>query len=216
MKVQSIAPINSQATTPIIGPPITRLMQDGRQPGVAKPWNSLRREMSSLDSNFATSWAEGAFARVFVAEQADLADRPVVLKFSRIEGIEPQTLSRLQHTHIVPIYSVHEDPQERARAVCMPYFGGANLASVLERLWSRNDRPTQGIQLVEALQAEHAKRRNAVASHRGAKAQHPTNRPNPGPILPSGELRLHQGRGLGHGPTRRRARPCPSTWDHPP
>lgn len=152
MKVQSVAPINAQATTPI-GPPITRLMQDGRQPGVGQTLELIEAGDVLFGFQLRHLLGEGAFARVFVAEQADLADRPVVLKFSRMEGIEPQTLSRLQHTHIVPIYSVHEDPRSGLRAVCMPYFGGANLANVLERLWSGNDRPTQGIELVEALQA---------------------------------------------------------------
>src|SRR5262245_1275739 len=91
----------------------------------------------------------GAFARVFLAEQADLAGRPVVLKVSGIKGDEPQTLAQLQHTHIVPIYSVHEDRQVGLRAVCMPYFGGASLAEVLRDLWSRAPRPTRGRQLVE-------------------------------------------------------------------
>jgi serine/threonine protein kinase/Flp pilus assembly protein TadD len=93
----------------------------------------------------------GAFARVFLAEQADLAGRPVVLKCSTIEGSEPQTLAQLQHTNIVPIYSVHEDPTSGLRAVCMPYFGGASLSHVLQRLWSKNDRPLQGAELVAAL-----------------------------------------------------------------
>ena len=69
----------------------------------------------------------GAFARVFLAEQVDLAGRPVVLKVSGITGKEPQTLAQLQHTNIVPIYSVHEDVGAGLRAVCMPYFGGATL-----------------------------------------------------------------------------------------
>src|SRR5437660_10768226 len=73
----------------------------------------------------------GAFARVFLAEQADLANRRVVLKCSSIEGAEPQTLAQLQHTNIVPIYSVHEDREAGLRAVCMPYFGGASLSQVL-------------------------------------------------------------------------------------
>ena len=82
----------------------------------------------------------GAFARVFLAQQADLAARRVVVKVSAA-GDEPQTLAQLQHTNIVPIYSAHEDPQSGLRAVCMPYFGGASLAHVLQRLWSKNDRP---------------------------------------------------------------------------
>ena len=71
----------------------------------------------------------GAFARVFLAEQTGLADRPIVLKVSAIEGDEHQTLAQLQHTNIVPIYSVHEDTRAGLRAVCMPYFGGASLSS---------------------------------------------------------------------------------------
>ena len=58
---------------------------------------------------------KGAFARVFLAGQDHLAGRPVVLKVSAIEGTEPQTLAQLQHTNIVPIYSVHEDPHAGLR-----------------------------------------------------------------------------------------------------
>jgi eukaryotic-like serine/threonine-protein kinase len=95
----------------------------------------------------------GAFARVFLAEQCELAGRPVVLKISAIEGSEPQTLAQLQHTHIVPIYSVHEDPRAGLRAVCMPYFGGASLTHVLEETWRKTPLPLQGQQLAEALKA---------------------------------------------------------------
>ena len=73
----------------------------------------------------------GSFARVFLAEQADLAGRLVALKISSVEGDEPQTLAQLQHTNIVPVYSLHDDRQLGLRAVCMPYFGGASLAAVL-------------------------------------------------------------------------------------
>jgi serine/threonine protein kinase/Flp pilus assembly protein TadD len=99
----------------------------------------------------------GAFARVFLADQADLAGRPVVLKVSAIDGDEPQTLAQLQHTHIVPIYSVHEDAALGLRAVCMPFFGGASLSQVLERLWAETPRPARGEQLVRALEAVSAR-----------------------------------------------------------
>jgi serine/threonine protein kinase/tetratricopeptide (TPR) repeat protein len=95
----------------------------------------------------------GAFARVYLAEQPDLASRPVVLKISAIAGTEPQTLARLQHTNIVPIFSVHDDRRTGLRAVCMPYFGGASLSCILGQLWSQTDRPTWGNQLVGALEA---------------------------------------------------------------
>jgi serine/threonine protein kinase/Tfp pilus assembly protein PilF len=93
----------------------------------------------------------GAFARVFLARQGELADRAVVLKISAIEGSEPQTLAQLQHTHIVPIYSVHEDARAGLRAVCMPYFGGVSLAHVLRELWAGGDPPVRGEEFVRAL-----------------------------------------------------------------
>jgi serine/threonine protein kinase/tetratricopeptide (TPR) repeat protein len=94
----------------------------------------------------------GAFARVFLAEQPDLAGRPVVLKVSAIEGTEPQTLAQLQHTNIVPIYSAHEDPRAGLRAVCMPYFGGASLSSLLQHCWSGEVAPLRGVEFVAALE----------------------------------------------------------------
>src|SRR5437588_7728907 len=95
----------------------------------------------------------GAFARVFLAEQAELANRRVVLKCSTIEGGEPQTLAQLQHTNIVPIYSVHESRDAGLRAVCMPYFGGASLSQVLQMLWTKTERPVLGEELAQALES---------------------------------------------------------------
>jgi serine/threonine protein kinase/Flp pilus assembly protein TadD len=94
----------------------------------------------------------GAFACVYLAEQQSLAGRPVVLKVSGIDGDEPQTLAQLQHTHIVPIYSVHEDARLGLRAVCMPYFGGAAFSVVLSRVWEGGRLPRRGAQLVGALE----------------------------------------------------------------
>ncbi len=93
----------------------------------------------------------GSFAKVFLAKQGNLADREVVLKISAIEGTEPQTLAQLQHTHVVPIYSVHEDAQFGLRAVCMPYFGGASLNKVLKKVWAESALPVWGRSLLDAL-----------------------------------------------------------------
>ena len=76
----------------------------------------------------------GAHGRVFLATQTALADRPVALKFVPRSGQEHLALARLQHTHIVPLYSIEDDPARGWRALCMPYFGGATLAQLLERL----------------------------------------------------------------------------------
>ena len=94
----------------------------------------------------------GSFARVFLAEQKELADRPVVAKVSAIDGDEARTLAQLQHTHIVPIYSVHEDAAAGLRLVCMPYFGGASLSKVLQAVWMESDSPRNGSEITQALE----------------------------------------------------------------
>ena len=99
----------------------------------------------------------GAFARVYLAEERHLADRPVALKVSRTGSREPQTLARLQHTHIVPVYSYRTDPATGLHLLCMPYLGritllqlvnhpeirtartGADLLSLLDRLGPPED-----------------------------------------------------------------------------
>jgi serine/threonine protein kinase/tetratricopeptide (TPR) repeat protein len=92
----------------------------------------------------------GAFGRVFLAQQMGLADRPVALKVSAdIFHAEPRTLARLQHTNIVPIYSIHQSPP--FLAVCMPYFGSITLAHVLKELAGRDALPQSGKGLVSSL-----------------------------------------------------------------
>jgi serine/threonine protein kinase/Tfp pilus assembly protein PilF len=73
----------------------------------------------------------GGMARVFLALERHLADRPVALKVSRVGSREPQTLALLQHTHIVPIYSYGVDVVTSLHLLCMPYFGSVTLADVL-------------------------------------------------------------------------------------
>ncbi|HEX3147259.1 MAG TPA: tetratricopeptide repeat protein [Gemmataceae bacterium] len=78
----------------------------------------------------------GSRGRVYLARQPALADRPVVVKLTPRTDAEHLSLARLQHTHIVPLYAVHEDPIRRLRILCMPFFGGATLAHALDRLSS--------------------------------------------------------------------------------
>ncbi|MEJ7637064.1 MAG: hypothetical protein WKF75_03500 [Singulisphaera sp.] len=89
----------------------------------------------------------------------------MVLKVSAIEGNEPQTLAQLQHTNIVPIYSMHEDPRAGLRAVCMPYFGGASLSAVLKGLFAANPVPRHGREFVKALEAVQAPLPDRAAGH---------------------------------------------------
>lgn len=78
---------------------------------------TLRRELG-----------RGAFGRVYLAHQGDLAGRPVALKVTRDATVEAQALARLQHTNVMPIYSIHHAPP--FHAVCMPHFPGVTLADL--------------------------------------------------------------------------------------
>jgi serine/threonine protein kinase/tetratricopeptide (TPR) repeat protein len=91
----------------------------------------------------------GAFGRVYLAQQRDLASRYVALKVSPDILGESQTLAQLQHTNIVPIYSVHR--ASPYQAVCMPYFGATTLADLLKNWRERESLPESGKELVSTL-----------------------------------------------------------------
>ncbi len=91
----------------------------------------------------------GSFARVFLARERQLADRPVALKVAKTGSREPQTLARLQHTHIVPVHSYRTDPVTNLHLLCMPFFGRVTLARLLADPGAKVA-PT-GLELLEAL-----------------------------------------------------------------
>jgi serine/threonine protein kinase/predicted Zn-dependent protease len=91
----------------------------------------------------------GSFARVFLARERQLADRLVALKVARTGSREPQTLARLQHTHIVPVHSYRTDPATGLHLLCMPYFGRVTLGKLLAEGVSPSQ--ASGMALVEAL-----------------------------------------------------------------
>ena len=93
----------------------------------------------------------GAFARVYLAEEINLGRRLVAVKVSRADGDEPRILARLQHAHIVPVHSVCDDPASNLRFLCMPYFGGADLARVLRASGGLIPTRHDGGSLVKAL-----------------------------------------------------------------
>jgi serine/threonine protein kinase/Flp pilus assembly protein TadD len=111
---------------------------------------------SLLNFGLLAELGRGAQGRVFLATQPALADRPVVVKLVPRSGREHLSLARLQHTHIVPLYSVQDDPQRNLRALCMPYFGGATLARLLELLQGHPPHRRTGGHLVEALRQAQA------------------------------------------------------------
>lgn len=89
----------------------------------------------------------GAFARVYLAQQEQLANRPVALKVAVDLSGESSSLAQLQHAHIVPIHSLHR--RAPFQAMCMPYFGATTLADVIARLRQGASFPRTGQDLLE-------------------------------------------------------------------
>ena len=102
----------------------------------------------------------GAFGRVFLAREPGLAGRPVVLKVSAKRPGESQTLARLQHTNIVPVYSVHRHGP--MHVICMPYLGATTLADLLDAFRGAGGPPESGKGLVTTL-ADRAARVSTAA-----------------------------------------------------
>lgn len=71
----------------------------------------------------------GTFGRVFLAKQEVLAGREVALKVTLRPSREAERLARLQHTNIVPVYSVHTAPP--VQLICMPFVGRRTVADLL-------------------------------------------------------------------------------------
>jgi serine/threonine protein kinase/Flp pilus assembly protein TadD len=74
----------------------------------------------------------GAFARVFLAREEAIGDRPVAIKVCRYGATEAHILGKLRHVNIVPIYSAPYDPATGLVVICMPYLGRATLSTVVE------------------------------------------------------------------------------------
>src|SRR4051794_31683448 len=66
---------------------------------------------------------KGSFGRVFLARQLSL-DRLVALKVSAGPAGEARTLARLEHGHIVQVFSESTDPQRNLRLLCIQYVAG--------------------------------------------------------------------------------------------
>jgi serine/threonine protein kinase len=121
----------------------------------APPWFPAVGETLG-DFTLIAELGRGSQGCVFLATQLALAGRPVVLKLSPLTSGEHLALAWLQHTHIVPLYSVADFPERRLRVLCLPYFGGATLAALLASLRNLPPARRTGEDLVRALEQAQA------------------------------------------------------------
>ena len=95
---------------------------------------------------------QGAFSRVFKAIDKNLGNRLVVLKTGRLIEQEPSIVGRLNHKHIMPVYSSWID-ELGMTTICMPYLGRYTLQEKLTGLRQRlrSERPCQSVNFDSAL-----------------------------------------------------------------
>ena len=137
----------------------------------------------------------GSFARVFLAEQSDLANRHVVVKVATRPTREPWLLARARHANIVEILS-HASVNDGAfQLICMPFLGGATLSAVLARRRGLGQSRSSRGGFLEDLDAV------AAPEYRDAGAARPARE-----LLRS--LSDAPRHGLDHGPPGRSARSC--------
>jgi serine/threonine protein kinase len=114
----------------------------------------------------------GAMGRVYLARQHTPTERLVVLKVGTHLSAECRKLSKLQHPHIVPVYSFHQNG--RAQAVCMPYRGPLTLAHAVARLRAGNVHTLDGRALTTALDECRRSRAEIVSASAPVPLPQPT------------------------------------------
>src|SRR4051794_25653060 len=78
----------------------------------------------------------GAFGHVYLARQLSL-DRLVALKVSANRGSEGRTMARLEHQHIVQVFSETVDPDFNQRLLCMQLVPGIGLDKLIGMLHAK-------------------------------------------------------------------------------
>jgi serine/threonine protein kinase len=81
----------------------------------------------------------GAFGHVYLARQISL-DRQVALKISANRGSEGRTMARLEHQHIVQVFSETVDKDFNQRLLCMQLVPGIGLEKLIAMLHGTHDK----------------------------------------------------------------------------
>lgn len=93
---------------------------------------------------------EGAFARVFLANQISM-NRLVALKISAGTGDEPRALAQLDHPNIVRVYDQRDLAEPQSHLLYMQYQPGGTLSDAVKLVRSRTDSNRNGTILLDAV-----------------------------------------------------------------
>lgn len=138
----------------------------------------LLRKMPRPGESFGThtivdELGRGAFGRVYLATEHNLADRLVALKVTRRPNRESQKLARLQHTNIVPIHSAFQ--VDGWHVVQMPFFGRQTLADLLETVREEKTFPDVSREVFATTEARATTARKTHQSSQGDQQSSDSN-----------------------------------------
>ena len=129
----------------------------------ADPWPEMGDQV--FGCTIEAELGRGAFGRVYLASQAELGGRLVAVKLCYRGAKEADTLGKLNHKHIVPIYSVTHNG-DGLSAIVMPYLGRATLHDLLDYVGAEQLRRRSGIAIREAIRIANGGARDADSSVR--------------------------------------------------
>jgi serine/threonine protein kinase len=138
---------DATASAPSFRAPGTRDTEPRRAPTVplAAPMARARRDDGPLallpgarvdDFEVIRILGRGAFGIVYLARQLSL-DRHVALKISANRGSEGRTMARLEHQHIVQVFSETVDQDFNQRMLCMQLVPGTSLDKLINAIHTK-------------------------------------------------------------------------------
>jgi serine/threonine protein kinase/predicted negative regulator of RcsB-dependent stress response len=164
-----VSALRALGKLPTVGAPTMVDSQAKFAAGTIKSWPQPGELIGGF--RLSENLGQGAFAHVYLAEELSLGCRQVVVKASLKGGHEADTLGRLEHPNIVPIFSVHNEADYGLTLICMPYLGRVTLQDIVGWLFREGrPRPTHGRHLIDALTAKSGLQQQATADPRLANA----------------------------------------------
>lgn len=135
------------AAVPTHVPPVS--LDTGRPAGLRR----LARGDRIDDFEILELLGEGTFAHVYLARQLSL-ERRVALKVTAHRGDEARTLARMEHDHVVTVYSETVDAARGLRLLCMQYVPGTTLERIIRALRERDRKTWSGQVILDVIDAQ--------------------------------------------------------------